>query len=200
MSPSLRHIVAKTIGTTAAFFFVHFAYALLRARDETVGMLVLKIVLIFFLLAGFAFCLVQVARHLGRRRWANAISWLLSPIIYVALLWLGVGVYVFQSADRLRFALSKETYLSQVNAVQVTGEPRFTFSSWATGRTPWGAYLVFDESDESALAVRERSADWWKRSDLSGWSLRVRNCETRSIDLGSHFYVVEVNCTREASR
>jgi hypothetical protein len=142
---------------------------------------------------------VALIRNIVLRRWRRVASVLTAPVM-AYIIFAGAGAAGIDS-KWIRFEIGKHYYLDQIVKLPVTGEPRFKMFDWRqTGGvavTNFIYTLIFDESDEIALAPDERSKEWQQRAGKmcpgtimcvvvnprEGMSVTVRRIE-------GHFYLV----------
>jgi hypothetical protein len=142
---------------------------------------------------------VALIRNIVLRRWRRVASVLAAPVMAYVMFagaW-AAGI----SSEWIRFEIGKSYYIDQVARLPDTGEPRFKTFDW--GGTGGAAVtnimytLIFDESDEIALAPEARSKEWRQRAGKmcpgtmmcsilnppEGFSVTVKRIE-------GHFYLV----------
>jgi hypothetical protein len=110
--------------------------------------------------------IAALIRNLVLGRWRRVCSVLAGPV----LAWIVfAGAYAAGiSSEWIRFKMGKSWYIDQVAKSPDTGEPRFQMFDWgSTGGvavTNFIYTLIYDESDEIALAPDQRSSEWKQRA------------------------------------
>ncbi|MBY5585036.1 hypothetical protein [Rhizobium leguminosarum] len=136
--------------------------------------------------------------NLVLRRWRRLVSLLIAPLLLLVLLRILAAVGI--TSDSVRFALTKQTYLAEIERTDLPGgEQRFRTFVWddmfleKTYST-----LVYDESDEVALPRGEQSTAWQQRVQTS--CSEKKECvdldpgpdESISVrKIGEHFYLLD---------
>jgi hypothetical protein len=136
--------------------------------------------------------------NLARRRWRRLVSLLIAPLLLLVLLRILAAVGI--TSDSVRFALTKQTYLAEIErADRSGGEPRFKTFAWDnTFLEKTYSTLVYDESDEIALPRGEQSTAWQQRVQTP--CSEKKECvdldpgpdEYVSVrKIGEHFYILD---------
>ncbi len=123
-----------------------------------------------------------------RRAWTRVIASAILPVSTVlAALWFGtVWNLAIAAGDDIHFQLMKASYVRTIAAMP--REPfRLVIFDW--GGLGVSHAVVYDESDQIALAPNERSAEWQRRA--SGTELK---CGVSGSSAGAHFYIVRLGC------
>jgi hypothetical protein len=130
-------------------------------------------------------------------QWRRAVSMAVLPLVKLVLIANAgtVGPLATEMRYRIHFHAMRRNYLEDVSKLPSSGELRFAVWDWGP-LEPGGLTLltrglelhnevVYDESDEIALPLQERSSTWKKRmADPSVGSCGVLE------SLGNHFYLV----------
>ncbi|MGO7321875.1 hypothetical protein ACC808_27780 [Rhizobium ruizarguesonis] len=136
--------------------------------------------------------------NLAQRRWRRLVSLLIAPLLLLVLLRILAAVGI--TSDSVRFALTKQTYLAEIErADRSGGEPRFKTFAWDnTFLEKTYSTLVYDESDEIALPRGEQSTAWQQRVQTP--CSEKKECvdldpgpdEYVSVrKIGEHFYILD---------
>ncbi|PDS27607.1 hypothetical protein [Rhizobium phaseoli] len=137
--------------------------------------------------------------NLVLRRWRRALSLLAAPLLLLVCLHLLAAAGM--TPDSVRFALTKQAYLAEINrADRPDAEQRFRTFVWDnTFRDKTYSTLVYDESDEIALPKGAQSAAWQQR--LQTFCLeKKKECVTLDpgadelisvSKIGEHFYILD---------
>jgi hypothetical protein len=118
--------------------------------------------------------LAPAIMNAGRGRWRRAASAAVAPVAAAGLfhaLWATTGVTPERARDWLAFHATQHRYQARIGhgteRTDATAAPRFLVFPWRS-RGIMGIsnvdLLVFDESDELALAHDRRSAAWYART------------------------------------
>ena len=139
--------------------------------------------------------LASLVLNLVKLRWRRVLSVLVGPSVAFA-------IFVFADhqgldADRIRFELTKSSYVKQTaQRSREGGEPLLAKFDWGeiggAGAANLFYTLVFDESDELALPEEQRSEQWKQRVNAKMPSL-MRKVEGHHVDvrrMEGHFYLV----------
>jgi hypothetical protein len=91
--------------------------------------------------------------------------------------------------DTIHFGVMRERYRSVVKSLPGTGEPKLVIFNW--GGMVWSSNgVIYDESDEVALAPGRQSPDWIARAGRT-----EPGCGGYSITpVGGHFYLADFPC------
>jgi hypothetical protein len=136
--------------------------------------------------------------NLARRRWRRLVSLLIAPLLLLVLLRILAAVGI--TSDSVRFALTKQTYLAEIERTDLPGvEQRFRTFVWDdTFIEKTYSTLVYDESDEVALPRGKQSTAWQQRVQTS--CSEKKECvdldpgpdEYVSVrKIGEHFYILD---------
>ncbi|TBA84246.1 hypothetical protein ELH53_04020 [Rhizobium ruizarguesonis] len=136
--------------------------------------------------------------NLAQRRWRRLVSLLIAPLLLLVLLRILAAVGI--TSDSVRFALTKQMYLAEIErADRSGGEPRFKTFAWDnTFLEKTYSTLVYDESDEIALPRGEQSTAWQQRVQTP--CSEKKECvdldpgpdEYVSVrKIGEHFYILD---------
>ncbi|MEF0943864.1 hypothetical protein [Rhizobium sp. BR 362] len=143
--------------------------------------------------------LISVCVNLVRMRWRRLFSLLLAA--FLVLFSNRILVMLDITPDRFRFELTKNSYLQEVQRIEVEPEtPRFKTFPWDDTFVA-KAYqtLVYDESDQIALAPGTQSISWLQQMERR--CAEGKDCvhltsappdEYISVTkLADHFYIVD---------
>nr|WP_204340499.1 hypothetical protein [Rhizobium leguminosarum] len=136
--------------------------------------------------------------NLALRRWRRLVSLLIAPLLLLVLLHILAAVGI--TSDSVRFALTKQTYLAEIERTDLPGgEQRFRTFVWDdTFLEKTYSTLVYDESDEVALPRGEQSTAWQQSVQTS--CSEKKECvdldpgpdEYVSVrKIGEHFYILD---------
>lgn len=178
-------------------------YMLFLYRDAKFMSMVFALVLLgiiffqFFKLMGFLFGEVAKlyvvagykAKYATLSGWGRIVASIASFLIPTVVL-LGV-----KQIDYLliysEIAMNEPVYIRNINASSV-GKP-FKYRSFNMGKV--GGYsrlVIYDESDQIALAAGQRSPEWWGVSRMAQEA--GDTCISPATALFSHFYLIYADC------
>ncbi|MBY5768165.1 hypothetical protein HFO06_34720 [Rhizobium leguminosarum] len=140
----------------------------------------------------------SVCINLTLLRWRRLVSLLTAPLLLLVLL--RILATAGLTTDNVRFTLTKQTYLAEIERTDRSGgEPRFKTFAWDnTFLEKTYSTLVYDESDEVALPRGEQSTAWQQRVQTS--CSEKKECvdldpgpdESISVrKIGEHFYLLD---------
>ncbi len=140
----------------------------------------------------------SICINLALRRWRRLVSLLAAPLLLLVLLRILAAAGI--TPDSVRFALTKQTYLAEIERTDLPGgEQQFRTFAWDdTFQAKTYSTLVYDESDEIALPNGEQSTAWQQRVQTS--CSEKKECvnldpgpnEYVSVrKIGEHFYILD---------
>ncbi|MBY5332159.1 hypothetical protein [Rhizobium leguminosarum] len=140
----------------------------------------------------------SISVNLALRRRRRLTSLLTAPLLLLVLLRILATAGI--TTDNVRFALTKQTYLAEIERADLSGgEPRFRTFVWDdTFLEKTYSTLVYDESEEIALPNGEQSKAWQQR--VQKLCSEKKECldlnpgpgEYASIrKIGEHFYILD---------
>jgi|GEM_PF-5580624 len=137
--------------------------------------------------------------NLVLRRWRRVLSLLTAPLLLLVCLHLLAIVGI--TPDSVRFALTRQTYLAEIERADLpdAGQRFRTFVWDDTFRDKTYSTLIYDESDEIALPKGAQSTAWQQR--LRKFCSEKRK-ECVNLDpgpddyvsvrkIGEHFYILD---------
>ncbi|WP_064694134.1 hypothetical protein [Rhizobium aegyptiacum] len=141
----------------------------------------------------------SICFNLALRRWRRVLSLLTAPLLLLFALYLLATASI--TPDSVRFTLTRQAYLAEIErSDRPDEEPRFRTFVWDdTFRAKTYSTLVYDESDEIALAKGAQSAAWRQRLHKA-CSENKKECvsldpgpdEVVSLrKIGEHFYILD---------
>ncbi len=140
--------------------------------------------------------LVLTFRHMRRRDWSRAVITAVLPLAIIAA---GTRLLDFihlcnYGGDVVYFVVNRPSYLQQIRATPINGEPRLVVFN--RGGMIWASRgYVYDESDEVLRRESLRSPNWKLRADGTELSCGYyAQAFPGHFSFTRHWYIASFNC------
>jgi hypothetical protein len=158
--------------------------------DFVYVMLGIPALMLFWAAAG-AFAIVVGVISARAGNWRKAASCFVLPALVLANAPAPLAFIHFCSdiGDTIHFEVMRTHYLSVVNSLPGTGQPKLAVFDW--GGMVWASTgVVYDESDQLMLPPQKRTSDWVARASTT----ELACGGYRATPVARHFYIVDFPC------